>query len=58
MRKEKDKCIVCGVKTPYDKDEHVEHRHFYVVKAGPKDARITGQLCEKCWIKVYKSTCP
>ena len=37
----KDRCITCGVETPYHKDVNIEYRSHYVEGAG--------QLCKKCW---------
>ena len=45
--KEKDKCVVCGEETPYDKNEHIDKRNYYVEGAG--------QLCGDCWRKVYNT---
>tara|TARA_B100000029_G_C16902040_1_gene714452 strand:- start:260 stop:445 length:186 start_codon:yes stop_codon:yes gene_type:complete len=44
---EKDKCILCGCETPYDKDEHINKRFCYV--------ECAGQLCQPCWKKIYGS---
>lgn len=37
----KDKCILCGVETPYDYDTHVDLRIGYIEGAG--------QLCKMCY---------
>ena len=37
----KDKCILCGVETPYDFETHVDLRIGYIEGAG--------QLCSKCY---------
>ena len=37
----KDKCVMCGEKTPYDNYTHVDLREHYVEGAG--------QLCSECW---------
>lgn len=47
MEKEKDKCVSCGVEADYDRDEHVDRRNYYIEGAG--------QLCQKCWTKIYDS---
>lgn len=36
----KDKCIMCGVETPYDETTHIDYRYGYVEGAG--------QLCKAC----------
>ncbi len=41
----KDDCVSCGNETPYNEDEHVDRRFYYVEGAG--------QLCKDCWNKVY-----
>ena len=43
--KMKDKCVSCGVETPYDKTDHVDFRLGYVEGAG--------QLCLDCYEKIY-----
>jgi hypothetical protein len=37
----KDKCIICGVETPYDYETSVDVRMWYVETAG--------QLCARCY---------
>jgi hypothetical protein len=37
---EYDKCVKCGVVTPYKKTDHVDQRMYYLEGAG--------QLCETC----------
>ena len=37
----KDKCIMCGVETPYDETTHIDMRIGYVEGAG--------QLCKSCY---------
>jgi len=37
----KDKCILCGVETPYDYETHVDMRIGYIDGAG--------QLCKMCY---------
>ena len=41
-----DKCISCGVKTPYTINTHIDMREYYVEGAG--------QLCVECYEKIYK----
>jgi hypothetical protein len=41
----KDKCVMCGCETEYDKDEHIDNRMYYVEGAG--------QLCHKCFQRIY-----
>lgn len=41
----KEKCIRCGVKTPYEKEKRVDLRYFYVEGAG--------QLCNNCYNLIY-----
>ena len=42
----KDLCVLCGKKTPYNKDTHVDLRENYVDGGG--------QLCNECANKIYK----
>ena len=37
----KDKCIMCGVETPYDFETHIDMRLGYIEGAG--------QLCKSCY---------
>jgi len=37
----KDKCILCGKETEYDKDTHVDFRLYYIDGSG--------QLCKRCF---------
>jgi hypothetical protein len=37
----KDKCIICGVETPYDFETHIDMRLGYIEGAG--------QLCRSCF---------
>ena len=37
----KDKCIMCGVETPYDFETHIDFRTGYIEGAG--------QLCHECY---------
>lgn len=37
----KEKCVICGVETPYDFETHIDLREFYIEGAG--------QLCRKCY---------
>lgn len=50
VEEEKDRCMVCGVETSYTKDTPVEERFCYVEGAG--------QLCGKCWEKIYEDPYP
>lgn len=43
----KDKCVVCGKETEYDKDKHIDLREHYIEGAG--------QLCEECYKNIYES---
>ena len=43
---EKDKCVLCGKETEYNKETHIDERMWYVESAG--------QLCEECWERVYR----
>ena len=36
----KDKCVLCGVETPYKRSTHVDMRHGYI--------EGLGQLCNSC----------
>tara|TARA_Y100000590_G_scaffold405871_1_gene494555 strand:- start:840 stop:1121 length:282 start_codon:yes stop_codon:yes gene_type:complete len=42
---EKDKCVMCGAKTEYDKDTHIDNRKYYIEGAG--------QMCEGCHTRIY-----
>jgi uncharacterized protein YlaI len=42
----KDKCVLCGKETEYDKDTHIDERMWYIEGAG--------QLCEECWKRIYE----
>jgi len=42
---EKDKCVMCGGKTPYDKNTHIDNRKYYIEGAG--------QMCEGCHTRIY-----
>lgn len=37
----KDKCVMCGVETPYDISTHVDYRYNYVDGVG--------QMCADCY---------
>jgi len=37
----REKCVMCGVDTPYDKSTHVDHRYNYVDGLG--------QMCTQCY---------
>lgn len=41
----KDKCVNCGLETPYEESTHIDLRNNYVEGAG--------QLCEACMAKTY-----
>ena len=41
----KDKCVMCGTKTPYTKDTHIDERRHYIEGAG--------QMCSDCHTKIY-----
>ena len=41
----KDNCVLCEAKTPYDKEEHIDNRLYYV--------ESSGQLCETCFKSIY-----
>jgi hypothetical protein len=41
----KDKCVLCGVETPYHIETHVDFRNHYVIGSG--------QLCKDCWNQTY-----
>jgi hypothetical protein len=43
---EKDKCIMCGSDTSYDKNTHIDFRTHYIEGAG--------QLCSKCYNNLEK----
>lgn len=45
IKEEKDKCISCGVETPYNKSTHIDMRKNYIEGAG--------QLCAGCYEKIY-----
>ncbi len=40
-----EKCVVCGKETKYSYDVPINERNYYSEGAG--------QLCEKCYIKLY-----
>mgnify|MGYP003627528785 FL=1 len=42
----KDKCVNCDTVTTYNMDTNIMERNYYVEGAG--------QLCEKCYNKIYK----
>jgi len=44
---EKDKCVICGSETPYDKTLDVNVRQHYV--------EGSGQLCKKCNNEIYNT---
>jgi len=44
----KDKCVLCGDETSYTMNTPIDERYYYVEGAG--------QLCEKCYNKIYKET--
>jgi uncharacterized protein YlaI len=39
----KEKCVICGVETPYDRETHIDQRLYYVEGCG--------QMCEDCYKK-------
>ena len=41
----KDKCVMCGIKTDYDKDTHIHNRKHYIEGAG--------QMCSPCHQRIY-----
>ena len=41
----KDKCVMCGAKTEYDTNTHIDNRKHYIEGAG--------QMCEDCHTKIY-----
>jgi len=41
----KDKCVMCGEKTPYEKHTHIDIREHYVQGAG--------QMCKGCYVRIY-----
>ena len=42
---ELDKCVMCGAKTEYTKDIHIDERRHYIEGAG--------QMCKDCHTKIY-----
>ena len=40
----KDKCVICGTETEYDKNTHINNRDGYF--------EGVGQLCEKCFKRI------
>ena len=40
-----DKCVMCGAKTEYTKDTHIDEREYYV--------EGVGQMCKQCHTKIY-----
>ena len=40
-----DKCVMCGAKTEYTKDPHIDFSNHYVEGAG--------QMCQDCHTKIY-----
>jgi len=41
----KDKCVMCGAKTEYDVDTHIDVRKCYIEGAG--------QMCQPCHQRIY-----
>ena len=41
----KDKCVMCGEKTPYGNHVHIDLREHYV--------EGTGQMCRGCYTRIY-----
>ena len=44
MTNEKEKCVVCGKETPYNKTDDISIRLNYIEGAG--------QLCDKCFMEI------
>ena len=40
-------CVCCGEETPYDRDDSIDFRNYYIEGAG--------QLCMSCYGEVYES---
>lgn len=40
-----DLCVICSESTEYHKDQNINERNYYIEGAG--------QLCEKCYKKLY-----
>ena len=45
LKENVDKCVMCGAKTEYTKDTHIDDREYYVEGAG--------QMCKQCHTKIY-----
>ena len=45
-KEEKDRCVSCGRETEYGKEVHINLRKYYIEGAG--------QLCEKCYRRIYE----
>jgi len=41
----KDRCVMCGIKTEYDNDTHIDNRKYYIEGAG--------QMCMPCHQRIY-----
>ena len=41
----KDKCVLCGIRTKYDKDTYIYNRVCYI--------EGVGQLCRSCYKRLY-----
>ena len=41
----KEECVSCGIETPYDENDHVDLRSFYI--------QGCGQLCCDCFNEIY-----
>lgn len=41
-----DKCVICGIDTPYTINTHIDQRKHYIEGAG--------QVCGECHEKIYK----
>ena len=41
----KDKCVMCGAKTEYDTNTHIDNRKHYIEGAG--------QMCRGCHTRIY-----
>ena len=45
MSNKKEECVSCGIETPYDENDHVDLRSFYIEGCG--------QLCCDCFNEIY-----
>jgi hypothetical protein len=44
---EKDKCVMCGAETQYNKSTHIDNRDYYI--------EGVGQLCRECYFNIYEN---